>query len=47
VTGLGPLQIQKLLRLQEAQRQLPGEHVDAASAGLRVDYEDASQFSRE
>ncbi len=44
---MSPLQFQKQLRLQEARRLLLGEHLDAASAGLRVGYEDASQFSRE
>jgi AraC-like DNA-binding protein len=47
VTAMSPLQFQKQLRLQEARRLLLGEHLDAASAGLRVGYEDASQFSRE
>jgi AraC-like DNA-binding protein len=47
VTAMSPLQFQKQLRLQEARRLLVGEHVDAASAGYRVGYEDASQFSRE
>ncbi len=44
---MSPLQFQKQLRLQEARRLMLGEHLDAASAGLRVGYEDASQFSRE
>ena len=47
VTAMSPLQFQKQLRLQEARRLMLGEHLDAASAGLRVGYEDASQFSRE
>jgi len=47
VTAMSPLQFQKQLRLQEARRLLLGEHLDAASAGLRVGYDDASQFSRE
>src|SRR5947208_11878154 len=47
VTAMSPLQFQKQLRLQEARRLLLGEHLDAASAGYRVGYEDASQFSRE
>jgi AraC-like DNA-binding protein len=47
VTGLSPLQFQKQLRLQEARRLLLGEDLDAASAGYRVGYEDASHFSRE
>jgi AraC-like DNA-binding protein len=47
VTAMSPLQFQKQLRLQEARRLLLGEHMDAASAGYRVGYDDASQFSRE
>ena len=47
VTALSPLQSLKQLRLQEARRLLLGEKLDAASAGLRVGYDDASQFSRE
>jgi len=47
VTALSPLQFQKQLRLQEARRLMLGEGLDAASAGLRVGYGDASHFSRE
>ncbi len=47
VTAMSPLQFQKQLRLQEARRLLLGESLDAASAGYRVGYDDASQFSRE
>jgi AraC-like DNA-binding protein len=47
VTAMSPLQFQKQLRLQEARRILLGENLDAASAGSRVGYDDASQFSRE
>jgi AraC-like DNA-binding protein len=47
VTAMSPLQFQKQLRLQEARRILLGENLDAASAGYRVGYDDASQFSRE
>jgi AraC-like DNA-binding protein len=47
VTAMSPLQYQKQLRLQEARRILLGENLDAASAGYRVGYDDASQFSRE
>ena len=47
VTAMSPLQFQKHLRLQEARRLLLGEDVDAASAGYRVGYHDASHFSRE
>jgi transcriptional regulator GlxA family with amidase domain len=47
VTAMSPLQFQKQLRLQEARRLLLSENLDAASAGSRVGYDDASQFSRE
>lgn len=47
VTAMSPLQFQKQLRLQEARRILLSEDLDAASAGHRVGYDDASQFSRE
>ena len=44
---MSPLQYQKQLRLQEARRIMLGEQLDAASAGYRVGYDDASHFSRE
>jgi len=47
VTSMSPLQFQKRLRLQEARRLMLGEDMDALSAGYRVGYDDASQFSRE
>jgi AraC-like DNA-binding protein len=47
VTAMSPLQFQKQIRLQEARRLMLGEDLDAASAGLRVGYEDPSYFSRE
>ena len=47
VTAMSPLQFQKQLRLQEARRLMLGEHVDAACAGFRVGYDDASHFNRE
>ncbi|XZE49680.1 AraC family transcriptional regulator N-terminal domain-containing protein [Planctomycetaceae bacterium SH248] len=46
-TTMSPLQFQKQLRLQEARRLMLKENLDAAEAGFRVGYEDASQFSRE
>ena len=42
VTAMSPLQFQKQLRLQEARRLLLSEGFDAASAGERVGYGDAS-----
>lgn len=47
VTAMSPLQLQKRIRLQEARRLMLGEDLDAASAGFRVGYDDASHFSRE
>ncbi len=47
VTAMTPLQFQKQLRLQEARRLMLGEDLDAASAGYRVGYGDASHFTRE
>jgi AraC-like DNA-binding protein len=47
VTAMSPLQYQKQLRLQEARRLMLAEQLDAATAGYRVGYEDASHFSRE
>ena len=47
VTDMSPLQFQKQLRLQEARRLMLGEDLDAATAGYRVGYDDASHFSRE
>jgi AraC-like DNA-binding protein len=47
VTALSPLQYLKRLRLQEARRLLMNEHLDAASAAMRVGYHDAAHFNRE
>ncbi len=47
VTAMSPLQFQKQLRLQEARRLMLSENFDAAQAGYRVGYDDASHFSRE
>jgi AraC-like DNA-binding protein len=47
VTGMSPLQYQKQLRLQEARQLMLNQNLDAGSAGVRVGYESASQFSRE
>ena len=44
---MSPLQFQKHLRLQEARRLMLSERFDAASAGARVGYDDASYFNRE
>jgi AraC-like DNA-binding protein len=47
VTAMSPLEFQKQLRLQEARRLMLGEDLDAASAGFRVGYNDASHFTRD
>jgi AraC-like DNA-binding protein len=47
VTRMSPLQDQKQLRLQEARQLMLNQNLDAGSAGVRVGYESASQFSRE
>lgn len=47
VTGMSPIQYQKLLRLQEARRLLFTEEINAAEASYRVGYESPSHFSRE
>lgn len=47
VTNLSPLQYQKRLRLQEAQRLMLSENFSAENAGYEVGYESASQFNRE
>ena len=47
VTAMSPLQFQKHIRLQEARRLMLGEDLDAATAGYRVGYNDASHFNRE
>ncbi len=47
MTAMSPLQFQKQLRLQEARRLMISEDFDAAEAGYKVGYDDASHFSRE
>jgi AraC-like DNA-binding protein len=47
VTAMSPLQFQKRMRLQEARHLMLAEDFDAASAGYRVGYGDASHFNRE
>jgi AraC-like DNA-binding protein len=47
VTAMSPLQFQKRMRLQEARHLMLVEDLDAAGAGHRVGYSDASQFTRE
>ena len=47
VAGMSPMQYLKQLRLQEARQLMLNQGLDAGTAGLRVGYESASQFSRE
>jgi AraC-like DNA-binding protein len=47
VTGMSPVQLQKLLRLQEARQLMLDQKVSAGSASALVGYESASQFTRE
>src|SRR5215217_2483994 len=47
LTAMSPLQFQKQMRLQEARRLMLAEDLDAAGAGYRVGYSDASHFTRE
>lgn len=47
VTGLSPIQYQKVLRLQEARRLLASTAMDAGAASRQVGYASASQFTRE
>lgn len=47
VAGMSPMQYLKQLRLQEARQLMLNQSIDAGTAGVRVGYESASQFSRE
>lgn len=47
VTAMTPVQFGRQMRLQEANRLMVGEGLDAATAGVRVGYDDPSYFSRE
>lgn len=47
VSGMGPLQYQKELRLREARRLMLSDPINVTTAALEVGYENASQFSRE
>lgn len=46
ITEMSPLQFQKQVRLQEPSHLLEPKESDAARAGHRVGYEDASHFTR-
>jgi transcriptional regulator GlxA family with amidase domain len=47
ITGMSPVQFQKMLRLQEARQIMLDQNMSAGSASALVGYESASQFSRE
>jgi AraC-like DNA-binding protein len=47
ITGMSPVQFQKLLRLHEARQLMLDQHMTAGSASALVGYESASQFNRE
>ncbi|HZQ56161.1 MAG TPA: AraC family transcriptional regulator [Bryobacteraceae bacterium] len=47
ITGMSPVQFQKLLRLQEARQLMLNQNMTAGSASALVGYESASQFDRE
>lgn len=47
ITGMSPVQFQKLLRLQEARQLMLDQHMTASTASAVVGYESASQFNRE
>ena len=47
MTGMSPVQFQKLLRLQEARQLMLDQNMSAGSASALVGYESASQFNRE
>ncbi len=47
LTGMSPVQFQKLLRLQEARQLMLDQHMSAGTASAIVGYESASQFNRE
>ena len=47
VTKVSPLQYQKQLRLNEAQRLMLTGQYDATTASYKVGYESPTQFSRE
>lgn len=47
ITGMSPVQFQKLLRLQEARQLMLDQEMSASRASALVGYESASQFTRE
>lgn len=47
ITGMSPVQFQKMLRLQEARQLMLDQNMSAGRASALVGYESASQFNRE
>lgn len=47
MTGMSPVQFQKILRLQEARQLMLDQNLSAGQASARVGYKSASQFNRE
>jgi AraC-like DNA-binding protein len=47
ITGMSPVQFQKLFRLQEARQLMLNQNMSASGASALVGYESASQFNRE
>ena len=47
ITQLTPIQFQKNLRLQEAQKLLSLQNIDVLEVAILVGYESASQFSKD
>src|SRR5690606_28076470 len=47
ITSMSPLEFRTQLRMQEAQRLMVSDAMDAASAGFSVGYGSPSQFSRD
>ena len=47
MTGMSPVQFQKLLRLQEARQRMLDQRMTGSTASAVVGYESASQFNRE
>lgn len=47
ITGMSPVQFQKMLRLQEARQLMLDQNMSAGRASALVGYESASQFNRD
>ncbi len=47
ITGMSPVQFQKMFRLEEARQLILDQNMSAGRASVLVGYESASQFNRE